>query len=88
MSQPGLQKLQYTYCPISHNVSQPDNEICAVNRNIFFKNHAENEAVRLVPVVLLLLKKINEVKTSHIQLNFNILYFEALNLACNQTNCI
>ena len=42
-------------------------------RNIFFKNHEENEAGRLVLDLLLLSKKaLYEVKTSCQYLNFNI----------------
>ena len=38
------------------------------------QNHAENEAVRLVPDLFLFLKKaLNEVKKSGLQLSFNIL---------------
>ena len=52
-----MKKLQYTYCPISHNERQLDNEIWSVNRLtgkiFFFKNHAENEAGRLVPDLFL-----------------------------------
>ena len=41
--------------------------------NIFFKNHAENEAGRLVPDLLLFFKKgLYEVKASGLRLNFNI----------------
>ena len=39
----------------------------------FFKNHAENEPGKLIPDLFLFLKKaLNEVKTSGLQLNFNI----------------
>ena len=31
-SQPGSQQLQYTYCPISHEVKQPDIETWSINR--------------------------------------------------------
>ena len=41
--------------------------------NIFFKNHGENEAGRLVPDIFLLFKKaLYEVKASIMQLSFNI----------------
>ena len=51
--------MQYTYCPISHEVKATDNEIYSDNeiyKNItrhmfFFKIHAENEAGKLVPDV-------------------------------------
>ena len=44
------------------------------NKAIFFlKNQAENEARRLVPDLLLFLKKVlNEVKASGLQYSFNI----------------
>ena len=44
------------------------------NKAIFFlKNHAENEARRLVPDLLLFFKKVlNEVKASGLQYSFNI----------------
>ena len=46
-----------------------------------FKNHAENEAVRLVPnLMLLFLKKLYMVKASGLQLCFNIfrtMYFDS-----------
>ena len=39
----------------------------------FFKNHAENEPGKLISDLFLFLKKaLNEVKTSGLQLNFNI----------------
>ena len=39
----------------------------------FFKNHAENEAERLVPDLFLLFRKsLYEVKASILQLSFNI----------------
>ena len=42
----------------------------------FFKNHAENEAGRLVPELFIFLKKaLYEVKTSAVQLSFN--YFDS-----------
>ena len=44
---------RYTYCPISQEKMQLDNEI----RLIFFKNDAENEAGRLVPDAFLFFKK-------------------------------
>ena len=41
-------------------------------RNIFFNNHAENEAGRLVPDLFLFFKKaLYEVKASSLQLSFN-----------------
>ena len=43
------------------------------NRKIFFKNHAENEAGRLVPNLFLFFKKaLYEVKTSGLLLSFII----------------
>ena len=42
--------------------------------NIFFKNHAENEAGRLVPDLFLFFKKaLYEVKASGLQLRVNII---------------
>ena len=42
-------------------------------RKIFFKNHAQNEAERLVPDLILFYKKASyEVKASGLQLSFNI----------------
>ena len=52
-------------------------------KNFFFKNRAENEAVRLVPDLFLLCKKaLHEVKASGLQLSFNI--FLVFNLAYNK----
>ena len=43
------------------------------NINIFLKNHAENEAGRVVPDLFLFFKKaLSEVKASGLQLSFNI----------------
>ena len=47
-------QLQYTYCPISHEVKTTSQWNLFSKRNIiweifFFKNHAGNEAGRLVP---------------------------------------
>ena len=40
----------------------------------FFKNHAENEAGRLVPILFLFFKKaLYKVKASGLQLRFNII---------------
>ena len=40
----------------------------------FFKNHAENEVGRLIPDLFLFFKKdLYEVKTSGLQLRFNII---------------
>ena len=41
-------------------------------RNIFFKNHAENETRRLVPDLLFFKKVLYEVKAIGLQLNFNM----------------
>ena len=42
------------------------------NKNIFLKNHAENEAGRLVPDLFLFFKKaLYEVKARDLQLSFN-----------------
>ena len=42
-------------------------------KNIFFKNHGENELERLAPDLFLFLKKaLYEVKSSGLQLSFNI----------------
>ena len=50
------------------------------NRNILFKNHAENKAVPVIPDLFLLFKKsFYMVKASGLQLSFNILTM-ALNL--------
>ena len=48
-------------------------QVIAYNkRNIFFKNHVENEARRLVPDLFLFFKKaLYEVKASGLQLSFN-----------------
>ena len=44
-----------------------------IRKILFFKNHAENEAGRLVPDRFLFLKKaFYEVNTSDLQLSFNI----------------
>ena len=41
-------------------------------RNIFFKNHAENEAGKLIPDLFLSFRKtLYEVKASGLQLSFN-----------------
>ena len=49
--------LQYTYCPISHEV-KATRQLTGITRGIlFFKNHAENEARRLVSDLFLFLKK-------------------------------
>ena len=50
----------------------------------YFKNHAENEAGRLVPDLFLFSKKaLYEVKASDLQLSFNYISI-ALSLAYNQ----
>ena len=50
------------------------------NRNILFKNHAENKAVPVIPDLFLLFKKsFYKEKASGLQLSFNILTM-ALNL--------
>ena len=42
-------------------------------RNIFFKNHAENEARRLVPDLFLFFKNaLDKVKANDLQLGFSI----------------
>ena len=55
---------------------QPDNEISSVNRTreiFFFKNHADNEAGRLVPDLFLFFKKaLYKVKENVLQLGFII----------------
>ena len=44
------------------------------NRTIFFKNHSENEAGKLIPDLFLFFQKaISEVKASGRQQSFNIL---------------
>ena len=59
-----------------------------MTREIFlFKNHAENEAGRLVPDVFLFFKKaLYEVKASSLQLNFNI-FRQSSTLHTIKTNC-
>ena len=49
-------------------------ETVNITREIFFfKNHAENEARRLVSDLFLFFKKaLNEIKASSLQLSFNI----------------
>ena len=42
------------------------------NKRNFLQNHAENEAGRLVPDLLLLLKKEYEAKASGLQLTFSV----------------
>ena len=43
------------------------------NKNIFFKNHAENEAARLVPETFSLFEKaLYEVKVNDLELSFSI----------------
>ena len=50
---------------------QPDEEIWSVF--FLFKNHAENEATRLVPDLYLFFKKaLYEVKAGGLQFSFNI----------------
>ena len=50
------------------------------NRNILFKNHAENKTVTVIPDLFLFFKKsFYKVKASGLQLSFNILTM-ALNL--------
>ena len=68
---------QYTYCPIyrrKENQRMKFGHLIEIIRKIlFFKNHAENEAGRLVPDRFLFLKKaFYEVNTSDLQLSFNI----------------
>ena len=55
-------------------MKQPDNERWNTIRKIFFlKNHAENDAGRLVPDLFLLFKKVlYEIKVSDLLLSFNI----------------
>ena len=49
-------------------------QVIECNRNLFFKNHAENEAGRLVSDPFLFFKKaFYEVKASVLKLSFNIL---------------
>ena len=43
-------------------------------KTFFFKNHAENEAGRLVSDLLLFKKGLYEVKASRLQLHFNIIW--------------
>ena len=58
MSQPTTQmlqqKLQHNFCSISHKLKANKQRILVSEQNIpreifFFKNYAENEAVKLVP---------------------------------------
>ena len=45
----------------------------------FFKNHAENEARRLVPDLLLFFKKaLYEVKANGLQLSFNVFWIKSI----------
>ena len=47
----------------------------------FFKNHAENEAGRLVPNLFLFFKKaLYEIKANGMQLSFNSFTFDSLQL--------
>ena len=72
-SQLGQKQLRYLYCPISHNQSMKFGQLIA-RKIFFFKNHAENEAGRLVPILFLFFKKaLYKVKASGLQLRFNII---------------
>ena len=66
------------------NQTMKFNHLVDYNKKIFFfKNRAENKAVRLVPDLFLLCKKaLREVKASGLQLSFNI--FLVFNLAYNK----
>ena len=71
-------QLQYTYCPISHDVKAIRiwNLVSYSNkaREMFpFKTHAQNEPGRLVPDLFLFFKKaLYEVKAGGLHLSFNI----------------
>ena len=61
-SQPGLQKLRYTYCPIYHKVKVTRQWNLVnwqnITREIFFlENYAENETWKLVPDLFLFFEK-------------------------------
>ena len=71
-------QLQYTYCPISQEVKAIKavfGQLIEYNkRKFFFKNHAQNEAGKLVPDLFMLFKNAKyKVKASGLQLNFNII---------------
>ena len=60
--QPGLQTIVIYILPISHKVKVPRQWDLVIWKNIkreilFFKNYAENEAMRLVPDLVLFFKK-------------------------------
>ena len=55
----------------------------------FLKNHAENDAERLVPDHFLFFKKaLNEVKASGLQLSFNIIFWCPSTSYIIKRNCI
>ena len=57
-------------------------------KNIFIKNHAENEARRLVPGFFLFFKKdLRKIKASGLQLGFTIFPYPS-NQHTIKTNCI
>ena len=70
-SQPGKQTITIN---ILLNISQSKDHVIERNKiTISFKNHAENEAGRLVPDLFLIFKKaLHEVKASGLRLRFNI----------------
>ena len=74
-----FKKIQYTYCPISHEIKTTRQWNLVSEKNItreifFLKHHAENEAGKLVPDLFLLFKEAwYETKASVLQLNFNML---------------
>ena len=77
-SQPGKETIAIHLLPnISHskgNQAMKFGQLILYNKkNIFFKNHAENEAGRLVPDLLLLFNEVlYEIKVSILKLSFNI----------------
>ena len=71
-------QLKYTYSNISRSKSSQAmkfGQVIEYNKtDFFFKKHAENEAERLVPDLLLFFRKaLYEVEASVLQLSFNIL---------------
>ena len=75
-SQPDQQTLQHTLHSILQskgNQAMKFGRVIEDKRNIFFKNHAENETGKLVPDLLLFFDKaLYEVQASGMQLSFNI----------------
>ena len=75
--QPGLQTIRMHILPnISQTKSSQTMKVCQLieyNKRNIFLNYAENEGGRLVPNLFLFFQKAEyEVKTSGLQLSFNI----------------